>query len=75
MEFFERHKDHGTAYGKIRTHFPTYFRCVQEVISLMAGRHECLRVEVDGARITDPELYLFYDIKECLLLKLRDLWL
>ncbi len=41
----------------------------------MTSKHECLKVEVDGSHITDPELYLFYDIKECLLLKLRDLWL
>jgi hypothetical protein len=41
----------------------------------MANKHECLKVEIDGSHITDPELYLFYDIKECLLLKLRDLWL
>lgn len=41
----------------------------------MSKKHECLRVEVDGSQITDAELYLFYDIKECLLMKLRDLWL
>ena len=41
----------------------------------MARKHECLRVEVEGSQISDAELYLFYDIKECLLMKLRDLWL
>lgn len=48
---------------------------MQEVIELMSKKHECLRVEVEGSQITDAELYLFYDIKECLLMKLRDLWL
>jgi hypothetical protein len=75
MEFFDLHKDHSTSYKKIKAHFPNYFKCVHDVISLMANKHECLKVEFDGSRITDPELYLFYDIKECLLLKLRDLWL
>lgn len=32
-------------------------------------------MEVEGSQISDAELYLFYDIKECLLMKLRDLWL
>jgi hypothetical protein len=41
----------------------------------MAKKHQCLKADVEGNKITDPELYLFYDIKECLLIKLRDLWL
>ena len=41
----------------------------------MASRHDCLKIERDEREITDPELYLFYDIKECLLVKIRDLWL
>ena len=41
----------------------------------MSNKYECLKVDVDGSKIIDPELYLLYDIKECLLLKLRDLWL
>lgn len=69
------YKDLNTSYNKIRIHFPKYFVCVQEVIAFMSRKHECLKIEVDGKEIMDPELYLFYDIKECLLLKLRDLWL
>jgi hypothetical protein len=41
----------------------------------MTSKHPNLAIDVDGSKITDPELYIFYDIKECLLLKLRDLWL
>lgn len=41
----------------------------------MGKANESLKVDVDGSKLSDPELYLLYDIKECLLLKLRDLWL
>jgi hypothetical protein len=63
IEFLDKNKDHATSYAKIRTHFPEYFICVKEVITLMASRHQNLAIDVDGSRITDPELYIFYDIK------------
>jgi hypothetical protein len=61
--------------SKIKIHFPEYYECVKKVIDLMAKTHECLGVDKDGSQIVDPELYLLYDVKECLLVKLRDLWL
>jgi hypothetical protein len=34
-----------------------------------------LKIDRDSKEITHPELFFFYDIKECLLNKIRDLWL
>ena len=41
----------------------------------MGNKNPCLAIDKDDSKINDPELYLLYDIKECLLVKLRDLWL
>lgn len=41
----------------------------------MASRHDCLKLNRDSKEIHHPELFFFYDIKECLLNKIRDLWL
>ena len=32
-------------------------------------------MEVNPATLSDIDLLLFYDVKECLLIKLRDIWL
>ena len=75
IDYFDRYKDHKGSLDKIKTHFPDYYECVKMVIDAMSAKYECLRIDKEGHNINDPELYLLYDIKECLLVKLRDLWL
>lgn len=41
----------------------------------MGKRHDCLKINSSLKEIHHPELFFFYDIKECLLKKIKDLWL
>ena len=39
------------------------------------SKEEKLGLEVNPNTLSDIDLLLFYDVKECLLIKLRDIWL
>ena len=75
LDYFAKHSLHRYSYEKLQYHFPLYFECVKQVIDLMASRHECLKLNCAAKEIHQAELFFFYDIKECLLNKIKDLWL
>lgn len=72
---FEKFRDHFEAYQKLKVHFPEYFKCVKSVIDFLKSSEEKLGLEVSPSTLSDIDLLLFYDVKECLLIKLRDIWL
>ena len=72
---FERYRDHKESIDKLKTHFPAYHVCIKAVVDYLASQDKTLGIEADKNEISSLEHLVFYDLKECLLIKLRDIWL